>query len=374
MRRPRWPQSLRRDRVDGHRVILLTWNAHGHGGVPRTVVNMANYLARDREVEILSVKGKARRSTYPIDESVRVTFLADESSEALREVLLDRRPSVVVTSRPVLHQHAVQVAEGRHVLIGQEHNNFETRTANPEIRSRLEEALHGLDAFTVLTDTDARDYRATWPDARVQISVIRNALPFDVAGSLPPLENPVIVAAGRLVPEKGFDRLIEAFAVVAADHPEWELHVAGMGPAEQDLRRLGDELGLGDRLRLLGHVDDLDTRMRSAAFLATASHYEGFAMVLIEAMSQGLPTLAYDCPRGPREVIRNGETGFLVPDGDSEAYVAALRELVEDVDLRRRMGAAALDQATDYTIERIGDQWDELIDRLVDEHNDRSRA
>jgi glycosyltransferase involved in cell wall biosynthesis len=353
---------------------MLVWNAHGHGGVPRTVLNLANYLARDRQVEIISVKRVGRRPRYAIDESVTVTFLQDESQEALQEALRQRKPSVVITSRPSLHQLAVRVAEGRHVLIGQEHNNFETRTANREIRTRLEEALDGLDAFTVLTETDAHDYRELRPEARVRISVIRNALPFEVAESVPPLTNPVIIAAGRLVPEKGFDRLVEAFAVVAPDHPEWELHIGGIGPAEEDLRRLGAEHGLGDRLRLLGHVDDLDSRMRSAAVFAMASKYEGFAMVLIEAMSQGLPPLAYDCPRGPREVIRDSDVGFLVPDGDQEAYVAAMRKLMDDLDLRRRIGAAALRQSAEYSVERVGGQWEALIDELVREHNQRARG
>lgn len=353
---------------------MLVWNAHGHGGVPRTVLNLSNYLARTRHVEIISVKRVGRRPRYSLDPSVTVRFLQDESPDALREALQQRRPSVVITTRPSLHQMAVQVAEGRHVLIGQEHNNFETRIANREIRARLEEALDGLDGFSVLTDSDARDYRQLRPEARVRISVIRNALPYDVAASVPALTEPVIIAAGRLVPEKGFDRLIDAFAVVATDHPEWELHICGIGPAEDDLRRLGDERGLGDRLRLLGHVDDLDSRMRSAALLAMASKYEGFAMVLIEAMSQGLPTLAYDCPRGPREVIHNGVSGFLVPDGDQAAYVAAMTDLMDDLELRRRMGAAALSQSTEYTVERVGGQWEALIDELVRDHHQQGRG
>ena len=201
-----------------------------------------------------------------------------------------------------------------------------------------------------------------------------NALPFEIAGSVPPLANPVIVAAGRLVPEKGFDRLIEAFAEVSRDHPDWQLHICGQGPAGDDLRRLGDERGLGDRVQLLGHVEDLEARLRKAAFLAMASKAEGFAMVLIEAMSQGLPTLAYDCPRGPRELVSDGQNGFLVPDGDHAAYVAAMRALVEDHDLRQRMGAAGLARAADFGIEHIGGQWDALIDRLAQEHNDRLRA
>jgi len=173
---------------------------------------------------------------------------------------------------------------------------------------------------------------------------------------------------------KGFDRLIDAFAEATRNRPEWQLQICGQGPARDDLRRLGHERGLGSRLQLLGHVDDLDARLRDAAFLAMASRTEGFAMVLIEAMSQGLPTLAYDCPRGPGEVIQHGHNGLLIVDGDHPAYVDALHSLVEDTALRQRLGAAGLERAADYSIEHIGQQWEALIDRLVSEHNRRVRT
>ena len=353
---------------------MLMWNAQGPGGVARTVLNLSNRLARDRQVEIVSVTRQGRAPRFPIDPSVSVTFLEDESPDAVREVLRQRKPSVVISSRPVLHQTATRVSHGRHVLIGQEHGNFETRMARPAMKRVLEESLSGLDAMTVLTDSDARDYRALWPDAPAEIHVVHNALPFEIQTSVPRPTNTVVIAAGRLVPMKGFDRLIDAFAEATCDHPEWSLHICGQGPAGDDLQRLGDERGLGERLKLLGHVKDLDVHLRDAALLAMASRSEGFAMVLIEAMSQGLPTLAYDCPRGPGEVIQNAHNGLLIPDGDHPAYVAALRSLIEDTGLRQRLGAAGLERAADYGIDHIAEQWETLIDRLVEQHNHRTRS
>ncbi len=109
-----------------------------------------------------------------------------------------------------------------------------------------------------------------------------------------------------------------------------------------------------DQVRLLGHVDDLRERMRDAAFLAMTSRAEGFPMVLIEAMSQGLPAIAMDCPRGPAEIITDGWNGRLIPDDDIAGFTEALRGLVSDVELRRRMGAAALEHGRSYEMDRIG--------------------
>ena len=143
---------------------MLMWNAHGPGGVARTVLNLSNHLARDRQVEIVSVVRRGRKPRFPLDPSVPITFLdEDASDERIDEVLGERKPSVVISSRPQLHLAATRVAGGRHVLIGQDHGNFETRTASPWMTGVLEESLAGLDAFTVLTQADAQDYRARWP-------------------------------------------------------------------------------------------------------------------------------------------------------------------------------------------------------------------
>ncbi len=369
---PAWLGS-RRGKVDRTRILMVLPNAHGHGGIPRSALSLANHLAQTREVEILSVNRRRRRPRFPLDDAVQVTFLEGELEEAIGAVLRDRKPSVVITNEPELHLAAARTSQHRHVLIGREHNTFPVRKSTPRHWTMFEEFLGELDAFAVLTEEDAKNYRALTDGARVRIEVIANAIPFDIAASVPPLSNPVVLAAGRLTPAKGFERLIAAFADATQEDADWQLHIAGIGPSRDDLRLLGDQRGLGDRLQLLGHVDDLDTRMRSSAFFAMTSRHEGHSMVLIEAMSQGLPTLAYDCPRGPREIIRDGVTGFLVPDGDHDAYVAALLRLFRGHDLRRRLGAASLEHAQIYRMERIGRQWDELIDGLLEEHNARLR-
>jgi glycosyltransferase involved in cell wall biosynthesis len=366
-----WPISAKSELIDPRRVVLVTWNANGPGGVARTVLNLANHLSKTRNVEVVSVVRRGRGPKFPVSREVRITYLGDESEDVLGKLLVERPPSVVISTRTIVHRTLTRFGHGRHVLIGQDHLNFETRMSWPWVRGVLAEALQGLDCFAVLTEADAKDYREYWPEAPAEILVMRNATSFEVAADVPSLSTKVVLAAGRLHPVKGFPRLIEAWAPIAAEHPDWQLHICGVGPDKAELLQQIADHKMSDQVRLLGHVDDLRERMRDAAFLAMTSRAEGFPMVLIEAMSQGLPAIAFDCPRGPAEIITDGWNGRLIPDGDIAAFTEALRALINDIDLRRGMGAAALEHGRSYEMDRIGAQWEVLIDRLTEAHNQR---
>lgn len=354
--------------------MILTFNLHGPGGIARTIINLANHLtASGRAVEIISVRRKGADTKFPLAASVRRTYLRDDDPKVLMEALRQRDRSVVISTRPELHRTVLTDADGRHALIGQDHMNFPNRMASPTFKNILRDALDRLDAYVVLTQADARDYRSWLPGANTDLRVVRNASSFPLVVEPPSLTNPVMLAAGRLVPTKGFDRLITAFAEATVHRPEWELHICGGGgPLKEELTRLAADLGVGSRVKMLGHVADLAERMREAAFFALSSKDEGFPMVLIEAMSQGLPLLAFDCPRGPAEIVRDAENGFLIHDGDLPAFVAAMGRLMDDLPLRRRMSNASLADAADLSLDVIGRTWEGLIDEVARDHERRA--
>ena len=220
-----------------------------------------------------------------------------------------------------------------------------------------------LDVLVTLTEADADDYRRLAPDADTLIKSIPNAISWPI-GSRSPLDSKVIVAAGRLAEQKAFHRLVDAYVGVARKHPEWQLHIYGTGPERRNLRQRIRDHAIGEQVKLMGYSDNMPEVLRQASGYAMTSIYEGFPMVLLEAMTTGLPMVAYDCPRGPAELIDHGRNGWLIPDGDNEAYTAALLDLVVDPERRAAMGCAAWQAAHRYEMPRIVAQWRELLDSL----------
>jgi glycosyltransferase involved in cell wall biosynthesis len=295
----------------------------------------------------------------------------------LTDVLLWRKlrslpAGILLTTRPSLHLAAARLAPRRLVTVGQDHSQFEARFAIRRQAKVLTWAVPRLDGFAVLTEEDAADYRRVLPDAGTEIRFIPNALPWHVADSPAPLRSKVVVTAGRLDAGKGHARMVRAFAPVARRHPDWELHVYGSGSERKALKSLIAELGLTRQVQLKGYTLDLRTALAEASVYALTSHSEGFSMVLIEAMSVGLPPVAMDCPRGPRQIITDASNGRLVPDGDEAAFGTALLSLIEDEELRRRMGAQALADARAYEMDEVGRQWEQLFADLVARRATRS--
>jgi glycosyltransferase involved in cell wall biosynthesis len=174
-----------------------------------------------------------------------------------------------------------------------------------------------------------------------------------------------LVAVGRLVHQKGFDLLLRAFARIAPEHPEWTLTIWGEGDRRPPLEALRAELGLQEKVRLPGLTERPGQWVEEAEVFVLSSRFESFGNVVTEAMVAGLPVVAFDCPWGPGEILRDGDDGLLVPPEDVEALAAALRRLILDPDLRRRLGEAGARNVRRFRSDAIGAQWDALIGEAV---------
>jgi len=189
--------------------------------------------------------------------------------------------------------------------------------------------------------------------------VIPNAL-----RPLPPpsgRREPLILAAGRLVPQKGFDLLLQAFARVAADFPDWRIAIAGEGPERQGLARLHDKLGLAGRVDLLGHVQDIEAWMDRASLVVQPSRFEGFPNVVLESMGMGAAVISADCPAGPSELIVDGVNGRLVPVENVDALARVMAELMSQPLLRERLGHEALRVREHFGQAPIMAQWNSVL-------------
>jgi glycosyltransferase involved in cell wall biosynthesis len=353
----------------------------------RTSFNLAEGLAG--EVEVLSMMRRRDVPFFPFPEGAHVTVIDDQRDRGL----LDRLPSllvhpedyaypyaslrtdlrllrairalrggVLITTRPAFNLLAARLAAPGVVIVGQEHMNFHSH--RPRLAADLERGYRRLDALTVLTEADERDYAAALAGAPVRIRRIPNAVP-RMGGGIAPLDSKVVVAAGRLESQKGFDLLIRAWERVAAAHPDWQLRIYGSGPRRDDLRRMILERGLYDRVLLMGRTRRLGEAMAGASLFVLSSRFEGFGMVIVEAMSKGLPVVSFDCPRGPGEIIRPGRDGILVPNGDVEGLADGMLKLIEDESARRSYGAAAVENARSYAVDSIAERWEELLGEVT---------
>jgi glycosyltransferase involved in cell wall biosynthesis len=151
---------------------------------------------------------------------------------------------------------------------------------------------------------------------------------------------------------------------VVRAHPDWQLRIHGAGPQRAELRRIILEHELYESVFLMGPTPQLGEALAAGSIFAMSSRFEGFGMVIVEAMSKGLAVVSYDCPRGPSEIITHGSDGLLVPELDVAALGSALAELAGDEERRRAYGQAAVETARRYDREAIGAQWDALLHRL----------
>jgi glycosyltransferase involved in cell wall biosynthesis len=361
----------------GGPVRILLLHAWGMGGTIRTSFALAERLAHDREVEIISLVRRRDEPFFAPPPGVTVTALDERRRRRLLPSLLVHpedyaypyaslagdlrllrrlramRSGVLITTRPAFNLIAARLSPV--TAIGQEHMNFHAH--RPRLAADVRRHYRGLDALTVLTEADRRDYE---PIVAGRVERIPNPLPA-LGGGVAALDGKVIAAAGRLTTQKGFDLLLRAYAPVAEAHPDWRLRIYGGGPERAALERLAGELGLDGRAELAGPVRDLGAELARASLFVLSSRFEGFGIVILEAMAKGLPVVAFDCPRGPAELIAHDRDGVLVPDGDVAALTRALLELVADEPRRRRYGAAALEAAKAYEPAAVGRAWDRFL-------------
>lgn len=170
---------------------------------------------------------------------------------------------------------------------------------------------------------------------------------------------------GRYVPQKGFDRLISAWKTVSERHPDWTLRIYGDGMRKQ-LQQQIDALGLSASCILEHSVPNIADKYCDSSILALSSRFEGFGMVIIEAMACGVPPVSFACPCGPRDIIDDGKDGLLVENGDVEGLAEKICYLIENDDVRKEMGRQARKSVERFKMEHITQKWRELFESLIE--------
>ncbi|MEV4335224.1 glycosyltransferase family 4 protein [Streptomyces sp. NPDC049597] len=382
------------------RLSFLLHNAYGIGGTIRTTFNLAEALADRHDVEIVSVFRHRDEPRMGAPAGVTLKYLVDRRRNSPGfdgDDPLAKRPAkvfprgdgrhkqysrltdlrigahlesldadVVIGTRAGLNVHIARQAPRGVVRIAQEHLTLDSH--GHRLLREIRHHYAVLDAITTVTEADARAYRERLGLPGVRVEAVPNSVP---APKVAPADSSAkwVVAAGRLTRVKRYDVLVEAFAKVVAVRPDWRLRIYGSGDATGNemnaLRALIEERALHDHVFLMGPVNPLEPEWVKGSVAAVTSTSESFGMTIVEAMRCGLPVVSTDCPHGPREIIEDRADGLLVPVGDVDAFAAALLELIQDDELRRRTGQAALAASARFDPVRIAERHEALFAELV---------
>jgi glycosyltransferase involved in cell wall biosynthesis len=378
-------------------VFIVANNIEEVGGLQRVVHNLAQLFAeRGHAVELIGISHADQPVSYHDAPAYRTDVLYDVMEprpwrpSRLADVLRVRswarevrrrrmhRAAVdklrakfqavsdgIVIVAQVYAMEWVREADPRHLrVVGQSHESYEasrglTRATIGSTRHRrIMRYFADVDAFLLLTQVDAEKFER---DGLNNVHVMHNPLSFYPEWAAA-LTNRTIIGVGRYDPQKNYRALLEAFALVAKRHPDWQLKIFGLGPLEAQLRDQIDALGLTGRAHLMGPTDRVAEELLDSSVFALSSDYEGLPLVLGEAMACGVPCVSFDCSPGISEIIRDGEDGIIVPPHAVPALADGICRLIEDEELRQRMGRRARENIRRFSVDEIMRQWHQLFD------------
>lgn len=379
-----------------YKIVYCTPALYMAGGVERVLTLKANYFADvlGYDITIILTEGQNRPLFYPLSEKVNVINLDLNFEELwhcsffkkvflylmkqrqfkknLANELMCLKPDITVSLLRREINFITDINDGSK-KIGELHvnranyRNFEVGDSSilKSIFAKfwmhnLVGHLRKLDKFVVLTDEDKKQ----WKELNNIIS-IPDPLTF-FPEQISSLQKKRVIAVGRYVYQKGFDLLLKVWSMIEKRYPDWELVIFGSGNREP-YECLKNELKIdGSRCHLNGPSSNIQQEYMNSSIFAFASRFEGFGMVLIEAMACGLPVISFDCPCGPRDIISDNEDGLLVQNGDVNSYVCKLSLLMDDASLRQRMSAAGRKNVERFKMDHIGDRWKKLFDGLYE--------
>jgi GalNAc-alpha-(1->4)-GalNAc-alpha-(1->3)-diNAcBac-PP-undecaprenol alpha-1,4-N-acetyl-D-galactosaminyltransferase len=349
------------------------------GGAERMMALLTGaWVERGWEVTLLTMAGPTQEDFFEVDRRVDLRHLdlyrrshggLDAVVSNLRRVRVLRgairssQPDVVLSFMVATNVLTILASIGlRTPVVVEEHTDPSVHTLRSPWRF-LRRMTYPLAASVIALSPPA--LAALGPSRGRNGRVIPNPVMPPPPGMVSPSDPPAIVAIGRLAPEKGFDLLLAAFARVATLHGDWRLEIWGEGPERAALERLRDSLGLSDRVVLPGRTREPYHVLRRASLFVLSSRREGFPTVLGEAMSCGLPVVSVDCPSGPRQLIRDGIDGLLVPPEDVRALADAMERIMLDRSFARDLSSRAPMVVERFALPTVLERWDGVFSEAL---------
>lgn len=380
------------------KIIYCNHSIYNPGGMERVMINKIIWLVEhtDWDVKIVTTDQKGRPSFYPLPSKVEVVDLginySDDNQlstfgkvkgylkrrklhkERLTRLLMQEKADIVVSLFPCESSFIPDIKDGSKKVLELHFNKYFRlqygRTGlygliNQWRTKQDEKLVRKFDKFVVLTEED----KGYWGNTG-NICVIPNAVTKAQCSELivkETVEAPKrVLAVGRLDYQKGFDRLIDAWAIVAKeqDLKDWHLDIFGQGEWKGMLNNMIAEKGLTDSATIHTPTKNILEEYRKSKFLVMSSHYEGFPMVMIEAMSQGLPVVSFDFKCGPKDIIQEGLNGMIVPDGNVYALANTMIRMMRNTQARENMAKEAMKVTERFSEDKIMKMWTDLFNNL----------
>lgn len=360
------------------------------GGMERVLANKANYLTgHGYEVVIVTTDQQGLPPFFPLAEQIRCIDLGINYEEnngksfankllhyplkqyrhqkRLAAILKREKPDITVSMFCNDAGFITRINDGSKKVLEIHFSKFKRLQYNRKGLWRLadlwrskqdEKTVRRFDKFVVLTEED-KGYWGNLPN----ITVIPNANTFATSQAAA-LENKKVIAIGRYTYQKGFERLIEAWNILSPGFPGWKLDIIGNGEERDKLQDLIHAYHLDGQVTLVSPTKSIDKVYLDASVLVMSSRYEGLPMVLLEAQVFGLPIVSFACKCGPKDIVANGETGFLVEENDIEGLARQLVKVMKDKNLRKQMGRKAKEASLRYAEDAVMAKWTALFDSL----------
>lgn len=375
----RIPDVMAAGNRDAERLVFVLPNVQG-GGAARVAAILCGEWARSGfEVHLVTFEEPGTKAHYPLNERVirhqvglsisprtGTGFVTNNAARVwrVRKLLRLLRPTAVVSFLLEANSVAVMAGLGLDIPVLISERNH---PAHDLLRGARELLRHLIYARAARLSVQTEDIRAWFSDnLGIAAVVIPNPV---IPSSLGIAERGLgarrtAVSLGRLEPQKGHDRLIEAFSMIVDRVPEWDLVIYGQGTLRGELQLQIQNLGLEDRVLLAGETQTPAEVLNRSDLYVHPARYEGAPNAVLEAMSEGLCVVAVDCPGAVAEILQGGEVGVLVPDGNNTALGSAMLEAMQDAELRVEYGNKARDAIRRYTPAIIAARWLEEVEEL----------
>jgi len=361
------------------------------GGMERMLSIMVNALAEEHDITIVTACQGDRPDYFPLDKRIKRVDLGvkaegrhipilknpllQDYKKKLSQFLCSDKFDIVISMGSLELNFLPLIHDGSKKIVWF-HFAYDVceMWASSKYKNKLVAKLVGklqtqrrmsyakrFDKIVVLTKADLQHWNAHCDNA---VSIYN---PLTISATrLSDTTPKSAIAVGRLDYQKGFDFLINAWAIVNKTHPDWHLNIWGTGSKEAELKSQIAANGLDDKIFLRGRTEHIEQEYPNNGFFILSSRAEGLGLVLIEAATCGLPLVSYDCHYGPNEIISEGENGYLVsPVGDVERLAAAIDRMMSDGQKRQAMGRRAKQMAKQFELEPIKEQWNRLFEDIT---------